>query len=352
MNWELTLSRLGTGIIVVGAVLSILWLLAQRFGSRCRTNGYFTGHGTRPTTVIGQFVQKLWSMIHGIRSDVIHHRQELRRVTRNLTEQTEEPINSGLLLSALNAIANANRRLESRLQAAEAQLREQSRQLEEQWTEVRTDPLTGLANRRVFDAELSRRLQEFRKRGTGFALALYDIDHFKQINDHEGHKVGDEILAHVAHAMQVDLPDGVVIARIGGEEFGVLLPHSRIDETLELAERIRIRPGDEWGDSPATGISLSCGVAVCQTGDTETTLFERADRALYAAKRSGRNATFFDCGDRPVRYSAPITSSAKRAQDHCDHWGDETAVAWQEDPEAQALIDVLRRKLSDLRIIG
>jgi diguanylate cyclase len=350
MNWELTLYRLGAGIAGLGAALAVLWLLTRHFISSWKEKRCFSYHGKHPKTALNQFVQKLWSTLYGIRSDVSRHRKELNRATGDLSEQAEGPINPKLLLSTLNAIANANRRLESRLQAAEAQLREQSRQLEEQWIEVRSDPLTGLANRRVFEAELSRRLHEFRKHGVGFALALYDIDHFKQINDHDGHKAGDDILTHVAHAMQLDVPDGVLIARIGGEEFAVLMPHSQIDETLELAERIRIRPSQECWDSQAIAISLSCGVAVCQTNDSETTLFERADRALYAAKRSGRNATFFDCGDQAVRYSPPFLSSVERTENYPDHWGDEASIAWQEDPEAQALIDVLRQKLSDLRI--
>lgn len=345
MNWELTLYRLGTVIAVLGAALAVLWLLARHFISSWKDNRY-SYRGKYPKTALRHFVQKLWSTLYGIRSDVIRHRQKLCQATEDITEQLEGPINPELLLSTLKAITNANQRLESRLQAAEARLREQSKQLEEQWIEVRSDPLTGLANRRVFDAELSRRLHEFRKHGVGFALAIYDIDHFKQINDHEGHKAGDAILTHVAHAMQLDIPDGVLIARIGGEEFAVLMPHSQIDETLELAERIRTRPSQECRNFQAMAVSLSCGVAVCQTNDTETTLFERADRALYAAKRSGRNATFFDCGDRPVRYSTPIPCTMKCTGDDPD----EVAIAWNDDPEAQALIDVLRQKLSDLRI--
>lgn len=351
MNWELNLTSFAAGMVTVGLVLVMMWFLARRFVVSGR-GGHSPSQRQEPAgTKLAGFLQKAWSTISGIHSDVRRHREELSSGTRDLTEQAETPIEPGLLLSTLTFIADVSRRLENRLQAAETQLRHQAKQLEEQWIEVRSDPLTGLANRRVFDMELSRRLEEYRKHGSQFALALYDIDHFKQINDREGHKTGDATLVHVAGAMQLDLPERVLIARIGGEEFAVLMPHQTLEETLELAERIRRRPSGECGDACVPAVSLSCGVAVSREGDTETSLFERSDCALYAAKRSGRNATFFDCGDRCVRYSPPSPCGTKCTEDASDYWPEETAVAWHEDPEAQALVDVLRQKLSDLKIL-
>jgi len=350
MNWELTLSQLGAGIgfIVIALVIVRAFVrraVGYRGSSRSRV------HTETPVPTLTRLVHTLWSTIRGIQTDVAQHRLEIHRAAGGLVEQSDEPISRDTVLSALTLIADSNRRLENRLQAAEAQLKAQSKQLEEQWMEVRSDPLTGLANRRVFDMELSRRLREFRNQGVEFALALYDIDHFKQINDSGGHKTGDEILMHVAHAMQFEVPEDGLIARIGGEEFGVLLPYRGLDDILALAERIRVRPYEAFNGAPSMQISLSCGVAVARHGDTETTLFERADRALYAAKQSGRNATFFDWGNRTVRYAGPVAALANRSGIDAESCEEENTVAWHDDPEAQVLIGVLRKKLSDLQVL-
>lgn len=352
MNWETGLSPISTGIVLISVVALLLGLVTRRLVVYRNRHGASEKETDGIIGKLGRFLYSLGLTLGDLRRDVARQGLALDQARGELADRAGGTLDLGTILSTLAFIANENRRLESRLQAAESQLQEQSRQLEKQWMEVRTDPLTGLANRRVFDLELSRRLREYRTHGTSFALALYDIDHFKQINDSGGHKTGDEVLAHVARAMQSAAPEGTLIARIGGEEFAALLPDHGLSETLALAERIRVGPSIEFDGSPAVLTTLSCGVAVCQTSDTETSLFERADRALYAAKRSGRNATFYDSGDRRVRYSEPTKGSPVCSGDSADCWEDEAAIAWHDDPEAKALIDVLRRKLSDLRILG
>ncbi len=352
MNWEIGLSPITLSIVLISVGALLLGLVTRRLVVYRDREERREGESDGIMNKLVRFIHRLRVTLGGLQGDVARHRLALDRATGELAEQAGGAFNLRTILSTLAFIANENRRLESRLQAAEAQLREQSRQLEEQWMEVRTDPLTGLANRRVFDLELARRLRDYRAHGTSFALALYDIDHFKQINDGGGHKTGDEVLAHVARAMQSAAPEGTLIARIGGEEFAALLPDHGLSETLALAERIRVGPSMEFDGSPAVLTTLSCGVAVCQTSDTETSLFERADRALYAAKRSGRNATFYDSGDRRVRYSEGTKGSAVCSGDSAECWEAEATIAWHDDPEAKALIDVLRRKLSDLRIFG
>jgi len=350
MNWELTFAQLGTGAGIILMATFVVWWFFRRVIGR-RGSSHSTMHMDTVPPTLTRLVHTLWSTIRGIQTDVVQHRLEIHHAAGGLAEQGEKPVSPETVLSALSLIVDSNRRLEKRLQAAEAQLKEQSRQLEEQWMEVRTDPLTGLANRRVFDIELSRRLREFRNQGVEFVLALYDIDHFKHINDSGGHKTGDEILMHVAHAMQSEVPDEGLIARIGGEEFGVLLSYRGWDESLAMVERIRVRPYEAFNGVPPMQISLSCGVAVCRHGDTETTLFERADRALYAAKQSGRNATFFDWGNRLMRYAGPVATLLNRSGIVAEPCEEENTVTWHDDPEAQALIGVLRKKLSDLRVL-
>ncbi|HOA51034.1 MAG TPA: GGDEF domain-containing protein [Thermogutta sp.] len=352
MNWETGLSPISTSIVLITVVALLLGLVTRRFVVYRDRHGGHEGGTEGIVSRLGRFIYGLGLTLGDLKRDVARQGLALDQARGELADRASGTLDLGTILSTLAFIANENRRLESRLQAAESQLQEQSRQLEKQWMEVRTDPLTGLANRRVFDLELSRRLREYRTHGTSFALALYDIDHFKQINDSGGHKTGDEILVHVARAMQSAAPEGALIARIGGEEFAALLPDRGLSETLALAERIRVGPGTAFDGAPALSTTLSCGVAVCQTSDTETSLFERADRALYAAKRSGRNAMFYDSGDRSVRYTKLGAGPTACVPGLHECSEDEAAIAWYDDPEARALVDVLRRKLSDLRILG
>lgn len=158
---------------------------------------------------------------------------------------------------------------------------------------ARTDPLTGLANRRRFE-ELFRRAVEWTDRhaGSTLALVLVDVDHFKAVNDTHGHEAGDAVLVAVARALQRDRRALDVVARLGGEELVLLLPNTSLDGAREVAERVRARL--EAMEVPTTSalirVTASFGVAayVARAGD-QAQVFERADKALYAAKRNGRN---------------------------------------------------------------
>lgn len=149
----------------------------------------------------------------------------------------------------------------------------------------RTDVLTGLPNRRAFDAALAGTLAAAPSR-RGLAVALVDIDHFKSINDLHGHPAGDEVIAAVAAAMRASTGPGAVVARYGGEEFAVLLADVD-DSAAELqAEYLREAVQNLPIGIPVT---VSVGVALRRTAEPVPALVERADRALYEAKRGGRN---------------------------------------------------------------
>ena len=153
------------------------------------------------------------------------------------------------------------------------------------------DPLTGLANRRRWDAELVSACTEARQRNTVVGVVLLDIDHFKHINDRHGHPGGDEALRQVAALLSRRVRAGDLVARLGGDELAVLLPGSDLDRAVELAERLRceaaelVPPGFDAGE-----INLSLGVA--SAGGDEAyplELMSRADEQLYRAKIT-RNA--------------------------------------------------------------
>ena len=153
---------------------------------------------------------------------------------------------------------------------------------------ARTDPLTGTFNRLALDEEGARMFGT----GAGLAVLMLDADHFKAINDRFGHAVGDRVLATLAHGMGTLLRPGDILGRVGGEEFLLLLPRSDLDDARALAEALRahVATMSLELDGEVQPISVSIGVAVRTPADRDAAaLVRRADRALYEAKRAGRN---------------------------------------------------------------
>jgi len=158
-----------------------------------------------------------------------------------------------------------------------------------------TDPLTGLANRRRFLEELRLALRRAERYRESFAVVLFDLDRFKSVNDTHGHEAGDRLLVAVAQELSAGLRETDFVARLGGEEFGALLPRSGATDARDVAERLRQRVGalrvaggDERGTILRT--TLSAGVAAYpEHGGDERELLRGADRALYRAKDEGRD---------------------------------------------------------------
>ena len=175
------------------------------------------------------------------------------------------------------------------------------------------DGLTGLANRRVFNAALGREIDRSARTGEIFGLLLVDVDHFKQVNDRHGHLVGDVVLKAVARLIEDSFRSIDTVARFGGEEFAVILPNVSAAFLHQVAERVRARI--ENAQIVATrglrvAVTVSIGT-VCSRGHVPQdakALIEAADRKLYAAKRLGRNRV---CGDPAP--AAEVTSD-ERAQ--------------------------------------
>jgi diguanylate cyclase (GGDEF)-like protein len=148
---------------------------------------------------------------------------------------------------------------------------------------ARTDALTGAANRRTWDHELSRACQFARDHGSRLSVAILDLDHFKAFNDSFGHQAGDGLLQQAVTAWTAVLPSGAILARYGGEEFAVLLPDHDVHEAHAVIADLSART--------PRGQSFSAGVVERRQRDPNnpTALVAAADKALYRAKRNGRN---------------------------------------------------------------
>lgn len=152
-----------------------------------------------------------------------------------------------------------------------------------------TDPLTGLANRRHLEEQLEGEIERAQRYGEVFSLILADIDHFKLINDGHGHDIGDQALATFAGLLHGLIRDCDLAARVGGEEFVLLLPRTELSAATQSAERLRVETGRMRVTGLAEHITASFGVTRYQADDTIHTLLKRVDQALYAAKNGGRD---------------------------------------------------------------
>lgn len=166
--------------------------------------------------------------------------------------------------------------------------------LEEAEREATRDVLTGLYNRKYFNKAIQALQDRYSEEATPFSVIMMDIDHFKKVNDTFGHKVGDSVLEFIGQTMTGSVKGRDVPARYGGEEFIVLLPATPSEGACKLAESLREQISSKTLKITKTQttigvVTVSCGVAEVRNDDTIDTVVDRADKALYLAKRSGRN---------------------------------------------------------------
>jgi diguanylate cyclase len=207
--------------------------------------------------------------------------EEVRRILGEVVGETRDIAHNSQLLKEM---------LDETRQEVEA-LRDE---LEHTRLQVTIDALTGLKNRRAFDATLHEACSQANKPNTTLSLLLIDIDHFKDVNDTYGHLIGDKVIRSVGALLSANIKGKDTVARMGGEEFAVLLPETplanaeRVGEVLRAAiERSRLKRADT-GETVGR-VTVSIGVAAYQPGESNDNFIERADKALYLSKKAGRN---------------------------------------------------------------
>lgn len=197
-----------------------------------------------------------------------------------------------LLIQELESMQSANEKYRVQLAQADLKLQEQREIMKKIQVDAKLDFLTKVANRRAFEARLSEELARTQRHGNRFSLIMFDLDHFKQVNDRHGHVVGDKMLQVVAHLMEEQIRVTDCVGRFGGEEFVVLLPETSARQGWVVADKIRraIENSGLKHERSIIKITVSAGVGeVAAAGDTIETLIARVDAALYRAKQAGRN---------------------------------------------------------------
>jgi diguanylate cyclase len=156
---------------------------------------------------------------------------------------------------------------------------------------ARLDPLTGAANRKSFDERFAQEIGRRARGGAPMAILLWDIDDFKVVNDSYGHRAGDRVLQSVAGCFKAAVRGSDFVARIGGEEFVVLLSGLKLGDALPIANQLRMAVESlrfHFRGTPVR-VTVSCGVTELHGADAAEAAFDRADAALYRAKRGGKN---------------------------------------------------------------
>ncbi len=157
---------------------------------------------------------------------------------------------------------------------------------------LKTDPLTKIANRHFFDFHLTQRMEEAKRFNRPFGVLVFDIDHFKKINDTHGHLVGDEMLKIVAQSLVSNVQRTDTISRWGGEEFVGVMDIDNINDLHKVAERLRnlVKQSTyKLDDGQTINVTISIGGTLYQSDEDSSTLMDRADRNMYASKNKGRD---------------------------------------------------------------
>jgi len=242
--------------------------------------GKITGFTEETDKQAVNFGNSLQSYVESMKPDI--DPEQLGTLLDNMTGDTNTM--RGSIMNLQNELANSKNEVQK--------LHEE---LESVRTEAHNDPLTGILNRRGFKILAQKNMSDKMKLDKGLCMLMLDIDHFKKVNDTYGHLFGDKVLTMIASTLKSKIKGQDVLARLGGEEFAVLLPETQLIGAQAVAESIRrsiektrIRRMDS---DESIGVTISIGITAYGSGDTLVGMLDQADKALYVSKNSGRNKT-------------------------------------------------------------
>lgn len=282
---------------------SELWLVLSIasacliFGAGIAFGSWWSGRnkpGIDESALARESMKHLAELTVGLKGDCSNYQRLVSAVSAEV-DRIGDTSDTTALRQMLDELNVTNRDLRHKLGAMQSELDGKSQEVEALVSESRTDVLTGLPNRRCFNESILHRISELGRYGGELSFAILDVDHFKKFNDTYGHLLGDEVLKTVAKAMQETVRDSDIAVRLGGEEFGVLMPAAGLAEAARAADRLR--QAIERCQVPFEGkmlrVTASFGVTQVDSMDHVEHVVERADQSLYAAKEGGRNAVWF-----------------------------------------------------------
>ncbi|GIW95389.1 MAG: hypothetical protein KatS3mg110_3430 [Pirellulaceae bacterium] len=258
-------------------------------------------------------LQKMLERMHGLTAEVSSEVASHRTAVESASQELSSNPGPQQILDTVARLLAANDTMRSRLEMAEARLKEQEQMLARQMEEARTDALTRVGNRRAFDMEMARLEKEFRERHRPSSVMMLDVDHFKKFNDTYGHQAGDAVLKNVAQTLRSHLSQDVQVFRYGGEEFAAVFPGCDLENCLPAAERARAAIASQTleFEGQTLRVTASAGVASFLPQESAADLVKRADEALYACKKAGRNCGHYHDGKQIL----PIVQTTTACQD-------------------------------------
>lgn len=267
--------------------------LHHRFLSDSRENAKVREAGDR----IHETIKGVTGAVTNVKSATTQYSLTLAEAKQKLSAETNKDAMERILKNVMadtETMMSQNKQLEEQLTRSSQVMNELRRDLEMVRREALTDGLTGLSNRKAFDSEIERVVDEAKKSGAVFSLLMMDIDHFKSFNDNYGHQVGDQVLRLVALTLNEGVKGRDMPARYGGEEFAIIFPDTPLTGAMKVADALRKAVAGKEVINRSTGgklgrITLSGGVAEFTDGESIEDLIARADAALYTAKHNGRN---------------------------------------------------------------
>ena len=296
--------------IPVPVALALVAMLGYMVGRRKKTDddemmvGRSRRELRRAQWVAGELEKIAWN----VRKSLAKHHSSISKFKERVGKLGEQQKEAAWkeLCHEVEDILKPTLHLANDIASAYDEIRQQSANLMT-FTEVRTDPLTGVNNRRGLDEALEIQFALMSRYQSQFSLAIFDIDNFKGVNDREGHLHGDRMLQQLAGLFDEVVRETDVVARYGGEEFVVVMPQTDLEGACVFSERLRAKIDQQMS------LTVSGGVAAAVDGDTQDSLLARADNALYSAKTAGRNCVFSHDGEQTETVAVEEVPAAQEA---------------------------------------